>query len=75
MVVYGTPARVTGSVADLAARTAELPRSDRWFTVDGPAWRDRGPEGDEQLGADIVAAFARWRAARDAATGDPAVPR
>lgn len=71
MVVYGTPARVTGSVEDLVVRTAELPRSDRWFTVDGAAWRDRGPEGDVQLGEDIAAAFARWRATRDGGVSDP----
>ena len=69
-VVYGVPARVTGTVAELVERSAADERSDRFFSVDGAAWRDRSLADDATLGEDIAAAFAEWRAHRSAAPRD-----
>ena len=64
-VVYGVPARVTGTVDELVARSTDEPRTDRYFTVAGAPWRDRTLEDDAALGDAIAAAFGDWRARRD----------
>lgn len=56
MVAYGQPARVTGTVEEVARRQAD-DGSGRYFYVPAPRWRDRDGAADERLTADIRRAF------------------